>query len=503
MLLIAAVACGRATATPNVPPGVASPPVPLTAAVPTPGASAVPGRLKTPLAAQTPTPGAPIAFLLASLGDERSQSAKEVFMRTAESLTATVLFDQADGDAAKQKAQVANALAQGTQVLVIQPVDGDAAAAYVDAAHKAGARVIAFDRLIKTRDLDAYVSNDNFHAGQLEAGEALRWLGANKVKTPWNFVILEGAAGDGVAAEITRGYYDALKASIDKKQVVVTVDQAHSAWSSDQALKTTQDALTKTKNNLQAILANNSAMARGAQQALDLQNLTGKVFVAGTGADVENIRDICANQENAAVVADVRPVATAAAQLAVALANGSSVADTKMAQATIGVADRQVPLVSLAVHQVTSNTVQAVLIQTGYYTTDQIGKCIPPIADGASVPKVSGQGTLVLWTQEDENVYAYIANLAGQFADANPGAQIKLSNYDAATLSSRFQSADTTGGAPDMLWTTNDQTTSFALADLLQPSDNVIDASQFLTSTIAAVTVNGKHFGIPISVENF
>lgn len=503
MLLIGAVACGRATATPNVPPGVASPPVPLTAAAATPVASAAPGRLKTPAAAQTPTPGAPIAFLLASLGDERSQSAKEVFMRTAESLTATVLFDQADGDAAKQKAQVANALAQGAQVLVIQPVDGDAAAAYVDAAHKAGARVIAFDRLIKTRDLDAYVSNDNFHAGQLEAGEALRWMGANKVKTPWNFVILEGAAGDGVAAEITRGYYDALKASIDKKQVVVTVDQAHSAWSSDQALKTTQDALTKTKNNLQAILANNSAMARGAQQALDLQNLTGKVFVAGTGADVENIRDICANQENAAVVADVRPVATAAAQLAVALANGSSVADTKMAQATIGVADRQVPLVSLAVHQVTSNTVQAVLIQTGYYTTDQIGKCIPPIADGASVPKVSAQGTLVLWTQEDENVYAYIANLAGQFADANPSALIKLSNYDAATLSSRFQSADTTGGAPDMLWTTNDQTTSFALADLLQPSDNVIDASQFLTSTIAAVTVNGKHFGIPISVENF
>lgn len=503
MLLIGAVACGRATATPNVPPGVASPPVPLTAVAPTLGASPAPGRLKTPAAAQTPTPGAPIALLLASLGDERSQSAKGVFMRTAESMTATVLFDQADGDAAKQKAQVANALAQGAQVLVIQPVDGDAAAAYVDAAHKAGARVIAFDRLIKTRDLDAYVSNDNFHAGQLEAGEALRWLGANKVKTPWNFVILEGAAGDGVAAEITRGYYDALKASIDKKQVVVTVDQAHSAWSSDQALKTTQDALTKTKNNLQAILANNSAMARGAQQALDLQNLTGKVFVAGTGADVENIRDICANQENAAVVADVRPVATAAAQLAVALANGSSVADTKMAQATIGVADRQVPLVSLAVHQVTSNTVQAVLIQTGYYTTDQIGKCIPPIADGASVPKVPAQGTLVLWTQEDENVYAYIANLAGQFADANPGAQIKLSNYDAATLSSRFQSADTTGGAPDMLWTTNDQTTSFALADLLQPSDNVIDASQFLTSTIAAVTVNGKHFGIPISVENF
>ena len=503
LLLLVSVACGRATPTPNVAPSVASPPAPLTASAPTPNTSEVPGHLKTPAAVQTPASNAPIAFLLASLADERSQSAKELFIQTAESLTATVLFDQADNDAAKQKAQVANALSQGAQVLVIQPVDGDAAAAYVDAAHKAGARVISFDRLIKTRDLDAYVANDNFRAGQLEARQALSWLTAVKVKTPWNFVLLEGAAGDGVAAEITRGYYDVLKTPIDKKQVVVAVDQAHSAWSSDQALKTTQDALAKTKNNLQAILANNSAMALGAREALDQQNLLGKVFVAGAGADIENIRDICASQEMLAVVEDVKPVAIAAAQLAVAMANGKSVADTKMAQATIKVADRQVPLVDLAVQEVTSNTVQAALVQTGYYTTDQIGKCLPPLPDGAAVPKVSAQGTLALWTQEDDGVYAYIANLAAQFADANPGVQIKLVNYDADTLSAKFLRPATTDGAPDMVWTTNDQATTFALADLLQPSDNLIDANQFLTTTNAAVTVNGSISALPISVDNF
>jgi arabinogalactan oligomer / maltooligosaccharide transport system substrate-binding protein len=440
---------------------------------------------------------------MASQADERSQTAKQLFIQTAESLTATVLFDQADNDAAKQKAQVANALAQGAQVLVIQPVDGDAAAAYVDAAHKAGARVIAFDRLIKTRDLDAYVANDNFHAGQLEATEALNWLTANKIKTPWNFVLLEGAAGDGVAAEITRGYYDVLKTPIDKKQVVVAADQAHSAWSSDQALQTTQDALTKAKNNIQAVLANNSAMALGARQALDQQKLTGKVFVAGAGADLGNMRDICAGQEMLGVVEDIKPVAIAAAQLAVALANGQSVADTKMASATIAVADRQVPLVNISVREVTSNTVQAGLIQTGFYTAEQIGKCFPPLPEGATVPQVPAQGTLLVWTQEDEDVYAYIANLAAQFADANPGAQIKLVNYDAGTLRTKFQAAAPTDALPDMLWTTNDQATTFARAGLIQPTDDLIDATQFLTTTDDAVMVNGKQFGVPISIDSF
>lgn len=503
LLLVALAACGSATPTPNFAPGTPSPQAQLTAPLPTPGKSAVPGRPKTPASAQTRAPNAPIAFLLASLADDRSQTARRLFLQTAEGLTATVLFDQADNDAAKQKTQVSNALAQGAQVLVIQPVDGDAAAAYVDAAHKAGARVISFDRLIKTRDLDAYVANDNFHAGQLEASEALNWLNANKIKTPWNFVLLEGAAGDGVAAEITRGYYDVLKTPIDKKQVIVAADQAHSEWSSAQALQTTQDALTKTRNNIQAVLANNSAMALGARQALDQQKLLGKVFVAGAGADIENVRDICTGQQMLGVVEDIKPVAVAAAQLAVALANGQSVADTKMAPTTINIADRQVPLVDISVQEVTSNTVQAGLIQTGYYTSDQIGKCLPPLPAGATVPTVTAQGTLVLWTQEDQDMYAYIANLAAQFADANPGAKIKLVNYDAGTMRAKFQSATTTDGAPDMLWTTNDQATTFALAGLIQPTDDLIDATQFLTTTAAAVAVNGKHYGVPLSVGNF
>jgi arabinogalactan oligomer / maltooligosaccharide transport system substrate-binding protein len=491
-------ACGSTKPTPTAAtPPPASPPAAVNTTQPVPSENASPGQLVTPpTGVQTASP-TPVAFLLASLGDARSQEAHDVFLQTAQSLTVTVLFNQADGDAAKQKAQVAQALKQGAQVLVIQPVDQDAAAAYVDAAHKAGARVIAFDRLINTRDLDAYVSYDNFHLGQLQASAAVQWLTANKVKTPWNFVLLEGAAGDGVAAEITRGYYDVLKTLIDKKQVVVVADQAHSDWSSAQGSKTTQDALTKTKNNLHAVLANNSALARGALQALDQQNLLGKVFVAGAGTDLENIHALCAGQQNLAVVEDVQPLAVAAAQLAAALAQGQAVADTQLAQGTLTVADKQVPLVRIPVQPVTLDTAQAVLVQSGRFTPDQVGKCFTPLADGATVPTTFSQGNLTLWTQEDDDVYAYLANLAAQFAAANSGVQISLTNFTADALRAQLQN-----DRPDAIWTTNDQVNDWALSNAVQPTDDWLDATQFLTVTYGAVQVADKHYAVPVSTGN-
>ncbi|MGB8646121.1 MAG: extracellular solute-binding protein [Anaerolineae bacterium] len=500
LLLLLSVACSTPNPAPNPPTTpVATPQAAVTTAPPTPSVTAGTGRpVPTPRPTRPNT--ATIALLLAAQADDTSRQVKDVFVQAATSVTTTVLVSDAGGDAAKQKAQAADALKQGAQVLVIQPVDQDAAAAYVDAAHKAGAQVIALDRLINTRDLDAYVSFDNFAAGQAQAKEAVRVLTANKAKTPWNFVLLEGRAGDSVAAEITRGYYDVLKGLIDKKQVVVTVDQAHSAWSSDQAYKTTQDALTKTSNNIAAVLANSSALARGARLALDQQKLLGKVFVAGSGAEMENIQALCLSQQNLLFVQDDQALASTAAQLAAALARGQSVADTHLAAGTLAVADRQVPLARIPVRPVTLDTAQAELIQSGLYTPAQLGKCAPPLADGASTPHVYVNGSLTVWTQ-DKNLYPYLSNLAAQFGAGNPGVQIQVVQYETDTLQAKLQ-APITDTTPDLLWATFDQSQSLIQADRVQAIDDVIDVSQFLTATAGALTVNARHYGAPVSVSN-
>lgn len=99
-------------------------------------------------------------FMLAAVDSPRQELFEQLLTENTRGITGTVRIETADNDADTQRAQVQAALADGAPVLVIQPVDPDAAASYVDAAHKAGAKVIAFDRLINTRDLDAYVSHD-------------------------------------------------------------------------------------------------------------------------------------------------------------------------------------------------------------------------------------------------------------------------------------------------------------------------------------------------------
>ena len=80
-----------------------------------------------------------------------------------------VLYSNADQDAAKQQQQAESALTQGAKVLVLDPVDGKAAA--VDRQQRQGPKVpvIAYDRLITGAPVDYYVSFDNEKVGKLQA----------------------------------------------------------------------------------------------------------------------------------------------------------------------------------------------------------------------------------------------------------------------------------------------------------------------------------------------
>lgn len=496
--------CGSSPTNPTPPPAVGSPPA-ATASAQDNGT--VQPRATVVKPTVTATDYLKVAFLLATDQDPRQEQFKQLFIDNTKNVTGTVIVESADNDPLKQRAQVEDALGKGAPVLVIQPVDSDAAASYVDAAHKAGAKVIAFERLINSRDLDAYVSHDSGQIGRLQAQAALDWLKAKGVKTPYNFVFLEGPAGDTIAAGITRGYHDVLDPLITKGDVKVTADQAHNDWSADLSAKTTQDALTKAKNNIHAVLANSSSLARGALTAVDAQKLTGKVFVAGAGADADSLKAICASTQNLDVVEDDAALPVAAAKLAVALSNDVTIADTQLAKSIVKIADRQIPLVGIPVKAITLDTIQAQLVQSGDPAGSTLGACFPALPAGAVVPTTTASGNLLIWTQEDPTgtVYPYLANLAAQFAAANIAVDVKIESYDADTLRKKFQEVAGTADAPDLVWTTSDAIESFGKANLIQATDfytPAIGSGVFVDSAAAAATRDGRVYGIPVSNGN-
>jgi D-xylose transport system substrate-binding protein len=260
--------------------------------------------------------GPKIGFILSTMQEERYQRDKKVFEDTIKKLGGEVVFASCNNNEQTQAAMVDNLLSQGVKALVIQPVNGDTAAGLVKQAKADGIPVVDYDRLIRNAPIDYYVTEDSEKVGELQAEAAVAYTGGKG-----NYVLLKGQAGHSVAEARTRGVLKVLKKHPGVKLVV---EQYHDAWSPTRAMATTENALTRYKNDIQAVIANNSGMAHGAIQALQEQKLTGKVFVAGADADLTAVRDIVTGKQQFEVFISITDMAERAARAAHALATGQT-----------------------------------------------------------------------------------------------------------------------------------------------------------------------------------
>src|SRR5271157_76214 len=99
---------------------------------------------------------------------------------------AQVISQVANHDEKLQNDQIENMVLQGVNALIIVAENGDSAATAAAAAHDAGVKVIAYDRLIKTPKIDAYISFDNVEVGRSQA------RGVLAVRDNGNFVLRGG-----------------------------------------------------------------------------------------------------------------------------------------------------------------------------------------------------------------------------------------------------------------------------------------------------------------------
>lgn len=311
-----------------------------------------------------------VAFLLSTLQEERYQKDKHYFEARANQLGLSVIVLAADNDNAKQLAQIEDVLTRGAKVIVVQPTDSAAAAAYVRLARQSGAKIVAYDRAIFSKDLDFYVSHDSYRVGVIQAEAAMKAIGGHG-----NVVILSGQSGHSVATEITRGYHDTLKPYIDRGDVAIVAEQSHSAWAPEQALRTVEDAIVRTQGGIHAILANNSGMARGAVQAVASAGLE-KVFIAGADADAANVNFVCEGKQSVEVLKDIKPLAETAAEVAAALARNQPVE----AHATIELGGGPVPVAAVRVVLVTPETVEQTIVDSGFLSADALPSCAGKLA---------------------------------------------------------------------------------------------------------------------------
>ncbi len=110
-----------------------------------------------------------------------------------------VIYSNAQQDQSRQQQQAEAALNNGAQVLVLDPVDGAAAATIVSLAKSKNVPVISYDRLIQNAPVDYYISFDNERVGQLQ-GESLVNRLKETGKTSGDIVMINGSPTDPNAA---------------------------------------------------------------------------------------------------------------------------------------------------------------------------------------------------------------------------------------------------------------------------------------------------------------
>jgi len=301
-----------------------------------------------------------IGFILSTMQEERYQRDKKVFGETVQKLGGRVAFASCNNSEQTQAAQVENLLAQGVKVLVIQPVNGDTATAFVKQAKQDDVKIVDYDRLIRNAPIDAYITEDSYKVGQLQAEAAVKYT-----KGKGNFVLLMGQAGHSVAEARTAGVLSVLK---KYSGINVVAKQYHPGWSPNLAMQTVENALTQHKNNIQAIIANNSGMAHGAIQALEEQKLIGTVFVAGADSDLTAIKDIVMGKQQFEVLISINDMARRAAETAMMLARGQPIiSDSKVNNGVMEVSTIHAP-----VFPVDKSQVEQRIVGTGFHSREAV-----------------------------------------------------------------------------------------------------------------------------------
>ena len=314
-----------------------------------------------------------IGFLLKTMQEERYQRDKAAFIAKAESMGAEVIFDSANNDEQIQLGKFENMLAKGVQVIVMQPVNTGTAGNMVRMANEEGIKVVGYDSMLVDGPLDMMVMQDSWAVGKLQGKAMVDWLKTKKGEIKGRVALIKGQPGDSNAIAMSSGALEIIESTPGLELVA---DQFHEGWSSDKAMATAENVLTKQNNEIDAFICNNSGMARGVIAALDAQGLASvdKVFVAGSDADLANIQLVANGKQSVEIWKKIKPLAEKAAEIAVILAKNpdKDPASVVTADKTLNNGFADVPTIVTPIVLVNKDNIDDTIIAEGFYTKDQI-----------------------------------------------------------------------------------------------------------------------------------
>ena len=271
----------------------------------------------------------------------------------------------AQGSAQKQAADIESLITQGCNVIMVVAFDSDAILPSFKAASDAGIKMLSYDVLVEDPNA-LYVTFDNVGVGRLMAQEIL------KAKPEGNYAFIKGDKGDPNATFLFQGIQEVLKAGMDGGKIMNVCETFTDGWKPDNAQKNMEQCLTSTNNKVDAVVSENDGMASGVVAALDAQGLAGSVPVSGQDGDKAALNRVALGTQTVSIWKDSRVLGKAAAEAAVAIADGKDPTTlTGVSKFNKGAKGVEVNAILLTPDAITKSNLNDV-ISAGWVTKDEV-----------------------------------------------------------------------------------------------------------------------------------
>ncbi|GAB4055549.1 multiple monosaccharide ABC transporter substrate-binding protein [Catellatospora paridis] len=337
------------------------------------------------------TEGALVGVTMPTKSSERWIHDGDNVKSQLEALGYKVDLQYAENDIPTQVNQIENQITRGAKLLIIASIDGTAITTQLQQAADKKIPVIAYDRLIRNSpNVDYYATFDNYKVGVQQATSLLVGLGLKKAdgsegtaKGPFNIELFAGSPDDNNATFFFNGAMDTLKPYLDKGTLVVKSKEtefktvAILRWDPATAQKRMEDLLTKTYakgDKVQGVLSPYDGLSIGILSALKSSGYGTAnqpyPVVTGQDAEVASVKSIIAGEQYATIYKDTRELAKVTVKMADAVLKGGKPEVNNTKDYDNG--NKVVPSFLLEPIVVYKDNYKATLIDTGYYTADQL-----------------------------------------------------------------------------------------------------------------------------------
>ena len=286
----------------------------------------------------------------------------------------------ANNDVNTQLTQVQTMVDSDCDVIVIAAIEGSSLGSALESAKAKNIPVIAYDRLLMDSDAVSYYATfDNYKVGTVQ-GEFVRdALDLDNAEGPFNIEFTAGDPGDNNAGFFFNGAMDVLKPYIESGKLVVPSGQtafeqvATPTWKTDVAQARAEDILASNYadgTELNAWLCSNDSTALGVTNALEANYVGNWPIITGQDCDIQNTKNMIAGKQAMSVFKDTRTLAAQVVKMVGQILKGEEVEvnDTETYNNNVIV----VPSFLCAPVFANADNYQELLVDSGYYTADQL-----------------------------------------------------------------------------------------------------------------------------------